>query len=293
MGRHLTQAAPVPECDDHRCSGHSGKLAAHGWINAVTWGIIFPLVILLAHSLRRELSTWWFHLHRALATLGFILAIVGAASGGGLADDDYHSNNGGSAHKALGILAIVAAALQTVTSLIWRPLKAHRMRGLWDVGHHWLGRLAWLFAIAAMFTGIYIAAVGWGYHVAFAAAIVAFVLAMAFKDLVDICMGHKLKSVTMELAAQRKTNRKDSAVSQTTDVVASHTADKWTENAGGLYPYLKTKRGKVNQGKDNIHSSVQLPAPAGNPSSGVEMADTNRHTENSLRTDQANGVTLV
>lgn len=61
---------------------------------------------------RRELSTWWFHLHRALATLGFILAIVGAASGGGLADDDYHSNNGGSAHKALGILAIVAAALQ-------------------------------------------------------------------------------------------------------------------------------------------------------------------------------------
>lgn len=97
----------------------------------------------------------------------------------------------------------------------------------------------------------------------------------------------------MELAAQRKTNRKDSAVSQTTDVVASHTADKWTENAGGLYPYLKTKRGKVNQGKDNIHSSVQLPAPAGNSSSGVEMADTNRHTENSLTTDQANGVTLV
>ena len=78
--------------------------------------------------------------------------------------------------------------LQTVTSLVWRPLKAHRVRGLWDVGHHWLGRLAWLFAIAAMFTGIYIAAVGWGYHVAFAAAIVAFVLAMAFKDLVDICM---------------------------------------------------------------------------------------------------------
>lgn len=24
----------------------------HGWINAVTWGIIFPIVILLAHSLR-------------------------------------------------------------------------------------------------------------------------------------------------------------------------------------------------------------------------------------------------
>ena len=27
-------------------------MQAHGWINAVTWGIIFPIVILLAHSLR-------------------------------------------------------------------------------------------------------------------------------------------------------------------------------------------------------------------------------------------------
>ena len=27
-------------------------MQVHGWINAVTWGIIFPIVILLAHSLR-------------------------------------------------------------------------------------------------------------------------------------------------------------------------------------------------------------------------------------------------
>ena len=39
-----------------------------------------------------------------------------------------------------------------------------------------------------MFTGIYIAAVGWGYYVAYGAALAAFLLLMAFKDLVDIFM---------------------------------------------------------------------------------------------------------
>lgn len=61
------------------------------------------------------------------------------------------------------------------------------------------------------------------------------------------------------MLAQRK-GKKAAAVDQTTDIVASHTGDAWSENAGGLYPYLKTKRGKVNKGPDNIHTSIQLPA---------------------------------
>ena len=101
----------------------------------------------------------------------------------------------------------------------------------------------------------------------------------------------------MELAAQRKakTRSKDPAVAQTTDVIASHTGDKWTENSGGLYPYLKTKRGKVNKGKDNIHSSVQLPAPNGNASSGVEMTQqvAANGAENGLPAAPANGMTIV
>lgn len=63
-------------------------------------------------SCRRELSTWWFHLHRALSVVGLILAIAGAATGGGLTTDDYHEASGGSAHKALGGLTVAAAAIQ-------------------------------------------------------------------------------------------------------------------------------------------------------------------------------------
>lgn len=78
--------------------------------------------------------------------------------------------------------------LQAITSLIWRPLKAHRLRGRWDVGHHWLGRAAFALSIAAMFTGIYIAAVGWGYYVAYGATLAMFLLLMAIKDVIDIFM---------------------------------------------------------------------------------------------------------
>lgn len=109
-----------------------------------------------------------------------------------------------------------------------------------------------------------------------------------------VLQGHKLRSVTVELAARRNTNRKDSAVGQTTDIVASHTGDKWTENAVGLYPYLK--RSKVNKGQDSIHTDVQLPAPDSDNSRGIEMtssASANRHAKNSVQPNEASGVTLV
>ncbi len=91
-------------------------------------------------------------------------------------------------HQVLLLLFLLSICLQAVSSMIWRPLKAHRWRGAWDVGHHWLGRAAVVLAIAAMFTGIYIAAVGWGYYVAYGAALAVFLLLMAFKDIIDIFM---------------------------------------------------------------------------------------------------------
>ena len=97
------------------------KPQAHGWINGVTWGILFPLLILLAHSLRRELSAWWFQLHRALAFLALIGAIAGVASGAGLSNDDYHPNGAGGAHKALGIIALVAVVVQVSCRVVLLP----------------------------------------------------------------------------------------------------------------------------------------------------------------------------
>lgn len=108
--------------------------------------------------------------------------------------------------------------------------------------------------------------------------------------------GHKLKSVSVELASQRKSRKAQAAVAQTSDVVASYTGDKWTENAGGLYPYLKTKRGAVNKGQDNIHSAVRLPAPAGNASSGLELSKNANKTDvanGGVDGNRSNGVTLV
>lgn len=108
--------------------------------------------------------------------------------------------------------------------------------------------------------------------------------------------GHKLSSVSLELVSHRKNRKSEAAVAQTNDVVASQTGDKWTQHAGGLYPYLKTKRGKVNSGQDNVHSSVRLPAPPGNASSGLEMTDKAKGSgvvNGGALMNQSKGVTAV
>ena len=94
------------------------------------------------------------------------------------------------------------------------------------------------------------------------------------------------------MLAQRKA-KKAAAVDQTTDIVSSHTGDTWSENAGGLYPYLKTKRGKVNKGPDNIHTSIQLPARDGAAVTNGGM--TNGHADGGVvpHSNQSPGVTLV
>ena len=56
------------------------------------------------------------------------------------------------------------------------------------MGHHWLGRAAFVLSVAAMVNGIYIAAVGWGYYVAYGATLAMFLLLMALKDIIDIFM---------------------------------------------------------------------------------------------------------
>ena len=82
------------------------------WRVIYTYTHIFIYVYTACLVCRRELSTWWFHLHRALSVVGLVLAIAGAATGGGLTTDDYHQASGGSAHKALGGLTVAAAAIQ-------------------------------------------------------------------------------------------------------------------------------------------------------------------------------------
>ena len=36
---------------------------AHGWLMAVSWGLLIPCSILLAHT-AKGWGKWWFHLHR-------------------------------------------------------------------------------------------------------------------------------------------------------------------------------------------------------------------------------------
>lgn len=85
-------------------------LQVHGWLMCISWGCLIPLgVVIACFRTVRGSDSWWFHLHRILALLGFLISVAGLAVGvyldpevGGLFWQ----------HKIIGIVVNVLALVQ-------------------------------------------------------------------------------------------------------------------------------------------------------------------------------------
>lgn len=80
----------------------------------LAWGFLIPLgVVIACFRTVYGLSSWWFHLHRALQLLGFIVSVVGMSVGVYL-----DTGEGGLVwqHKIIGITVNTLALVQ-VTAL--------------------------------------------------------------------------------------------------------------------------------------------------------------------------------
>ena len=94
---------------------------AHAWIVTIGWGVLVPAGIVMARSFKDAGSQalkppLWFHVHRAVMSLGFVLGCVGvglgfAASSGGW-DTPY------AAHRNMGV-AVSALGLAQVGASPW------------------------------------------------------------------------------------------------------------------------------------------------------------------------------
>ena len=76
----------------------------------LAWGFLIPVgVVIACFRTVRGLGTWWFHLHRALQTLGFLVSLAGLSVGVYL-----DPNEGGLKwqHKIIGITVNVLALVQ-------------------------------------------------------------------------------------------------------------------------------------------------------------------------------------
>ena len=98
--------------------------------------LINSVLLLLQCQFCNQAKAWWLQLHRLLALIGLLGAIAGAALGGGLQAYDYHPVGAGTAHKALGIVAVVTVSIQvgahsqiqTVTTVGFARILAPLMR---------------------------------------------------------------------------------------------------------------------------------------------------------------------
>lgn len=189
---------------------------AHSWLMVLSWGVIIPLGIFFARYFQ-DAGTWWFQVHRAFQSTGFLMAIAGLALG--------FTANGGwetdqPVHRDLGMAATALACVQ-VTALVARPDKHHAYRGLWYHGHAWIGRSAAILAIANIYYGIInVYALGVWAWAAYTGVLGAVVLAYVFMEMRRCVKGRDVSANSDSSAATAADNGKEFITSGTTNVSA-------------------------------------------------------------------------
>ena len=118
----------------------------------IAWGLLLPVGILIA----RFGKTWgpiWFHLHRILNMTGltvafaaWIIAITKIAPGVT------------AAHYNIGMIVMSLALFQPINAAIrpHPPAKGEAIstkRFIWNLLHHWTGRVAYVLAVINVFIG--------------------------------------------------------------------------------------------------------------------------------------------
>lgn len=155
-------SATATQSDDNTTKIHYQW--AHGALMSVAFGFFLPVGILFARFFRSpQYSPLWLHLHRLFALIGFALIIAGFAIAVNKFDDDNYSKTENGYHRRAGFYVFAAVCLQVFLGFI-RPHtappasgeKVSTVRTVWNEVHRWNGRVAYVFALAQIYTGVHI-----------------------------------------------------------------------------------------------------------------------------------------
>ncbi|XP_068665945.1 cytochrome b561 and DOMON domain-containing protein At3g25290-like [Aristolochia californica] len=129
------------------------KKNIHGILNAVSWGILMPIGVIMARHLRtfKSADPAWFYLHVSCQFSGYVIGVAGWATGLKLG----HESKGVqySTHRNLGIALFCLSTLQ-IFALLLRPNKDHKWRVYWNVYHHSVGYSVIVMSIINVFKGL-------------------------------------------------------------------------------------------------------------------------------------------
>ncbi|KAK1353086.1 Cytochrome b561 and DOMON domain-containing protein [Heracleum sosnowskyi] len=125
----------------------------HGVLNAVSWGILFPVGIIIARYMRTFPSTdpTWFYLHVFCQVSAYAIGVAGWGTGLKLGSQSKGVKYSG--HRNIGIALFVLATVQ-VFALFFRPKKDHKYKFHWSVYHHGLGYAIVILGIINVFKGL-------------------------------------------------------------------------------------------------------------------------------------------
>lgn len=165
---------------------------AHMWMATISWGFIIPIAILMSRYFKPH-TTYWFTIHRALASLGYLMAVVTLVLG-------FEANGGWETdkpvHRDLGLACTVLGLVQMFSLINWlRPTKDHKLRPYWFFVHSWLGRSAAILGIANIYYGIiYIEELGTWAWASYTGVLGLIVLVAVVMEVVNWRMHKKVKN---------------------------------------------------------------------------------------------------
>ena len=173
------------------------KLNIHGALMSVAWVLLLPLGTLAARHrwVFGETRVFglhlWFRLHVALQLSGMVCFIVGFVYAWkylpGVGNGDPTGAKVGLAHMYLGTIIMGLAGLQVIVGFV-RPKPGSRPRPLWNILHHWLGRLTIVSAWATVYTGIYMAHTSLAYQASYTTWLLPIAVIMGVIILADLLL---------------------------------------------------------------------------------------------------------
>ncbi|KAF9688243.1 hypothetical protein SADUNF_Sadunf02G0176900 [Salix dunnii] len=133
-------------------SSKARKRNVHGVLNAVSWGILMPVGIIIARYLKvfKSAGPAWFYLHAICQTSGYAVGVAGWATGMKLGSDSPGITY--DTHRNLGITIFALGTLQ-VLALLLRPKPDHKYRLYWNIYHHTVGYTTVILSIFNIFEG--------------------------------------------------------------------------------------------------------------------------------------------
>ncbi|CAA3020494.1 cytochrome b561 and DOMON domain-containing At3g25290-like [Olea europaea subsp. europaea] len=129
------------------------KKNIHGILNAVSWGIMFPIGIIIARYVRAFPSAdpTWFYLHIFCQVSSYAIGVAGWGTGLMLGSQSKGIRYTG--HRNIGIALFSIATLQ-IFALFLRPKKDHKYRFYWNIYHHGIGYTILVLGILNVFKGL-------------------------------------------------------------------------------------------------------------------------------------------